>query len=215
MRVRYYNVIAADCTSDPHPVDYEGASDLIATMLNDIVRVCASDMVSHVRTVMGHLGDQRFESDYYIDDDNRSDLVCTTGPMAVKHKTQGLYFLTDAPDADDDGHVIKHLPPGLTGLKAFVKTALAPASAIKLEDLSLTVGVVWTRVGSASCSDSIEINGEHASGACVNYGSQDWNIDEAGYRPWCQAMQDFLGRGFPVDHGDKGQGFDNDSETTG
>ena len=63
-------------------------------------------------------------------------------------------------------------------------------------DFDLSVGVVWTFAGDASCSDYIEIGGEWAHGI-VNFGSQDSWIDREGYRPWCQRMADFLEKPFP------------------
>jgi hypothetical protein len=192
MKVRYFNIHAADCTSDPHPVDYKdlGGADRLRTMLEDIQRVCESDMVQSIRFVRGAVGFNDYEADEYIDWSGPVDKrfkPAGHGVMAKKHKVAGLYLAYDAEKSK------KHLPPGLTGVKEFIKVALADP-----EDFDrLKVGVVWTFAGQASCADNIEINGEHFGLGEVDFSSQDSWCDYEGYLPWCKAMEEFLGRSFP------------------
>ena len=195
MKVKYFEIMAADCTSDPHPVDYSGTADgkMAEAMLNDIVRVCESDMVMHVESVRGAIGNTQFESDSYGNSNlyDKKKGPATTD-LAKKHKVYGLYHWSD-PYFEGSEELHRHLPPGLTGVKAFVKEALKNPK----ELTRLSIGVTWTFAGDSSCSDYIEINGEYTSPGEVNYGSQDWWIDNEGYIPWCDQMEQFLNKEFP------------------
>jgi len=190
MLVKYHLIVPADCTSDPHPIFYEGADrrEQLKIMFDDIIRVCESDMIEGIRSVRATIGDIEYDSDHYSDwDGGEGDRKKAEGDMAEKHKTAGLYFYCDA---DDDK---KHVPPGLTGVKEIAKLALKYPD--KFDNIS--IGVIWTFAGQASCSDYIEINGEYSNENEVNFGSQDWWIDNEGYLPWCDEMEEFLGRYFP------------------
>jgi len=182
MKVYYIPSCVVDCTSDPHPVNY----DALPEMLADIVRVCESDMVQAVRSVLMTFAHMEYESDWYSDYDNGKRAE-SEGDMAEKHKTAGLYFGGDAGVPPD-----RHLPPGLTGLKEAAKVALSDPDAFDC----ISIGVVWSFAGDASCSDYIEI-GEGHGRSVVNFGSQDWWIEKEEYLPWCQQMADFLSRPFP------------------
>lgn len=195
MKIRYQLIMPADCTSDPHVVGYgeiEELSKRLTVMLNDIIRACESDMVQNVRIVRGTIGGKEYESDLYETIPNKDGDKRVTTPMARKHKIDGLFWYSDA-EVGSEGH----LPPGLSGLKEFVKLVLKDPT--KFEQLS--VGVVWTFAGDSSCSDYITINdGDNSVGlATVNYGSQDWWKSNDGYIKWCDGMAELLDKEFPRD----------------
>ena len=198
MKVLYTQINPADCTSDPHPVTY----DVLTQALDDIVRVCASDMVQAVEEVSGRINDIEYESDSYIHTDYPDNgAEPASGKMAEKHKTSGLYFYGDA----EEGKA--HLPPGFTGVKEFVKQA---KKALKSGPITicLRVDVVWKFAGQSSCSDNIELGPDgyeliSSDGEIeINFGSQDWWRSSEGYLDWCQQMADFLNKPFPYDNGD-------------
>jgi len=199
MQVKYSLVVPADCTSDPHPVRYDDADTkgkLFETVLGDIVRVCESDMVQHVRSVRAVIGETLYDSDHYGESpigDKPKHTRKVVSDMAKKHKIHGLYFWSDAEEG------AKHLPPGLTGVKEIAKILLENSD----EFDSLVIGVTWRFVGDSSCSDYIEFGPgtEHGGVTTVNYGSQDWWIEHKDYVPWCDEMEKFLGREFPRDGG--------------
>jgi len=196
MKIAYQIIHSVDCTSDPHPVEYTAEDEMALreAMLGDIVAVCASDMVQAIESVRGQIGEVEYESDHYSDwDGGGKSRKQAGGDMAEKHKVAGLYFAKDLPP--DAGS--KHLPPGLTGLKAFVQKIYGAGPEVGFE---LRVHVVWAFAGSASCSDYIEIGGEWEHGV-TNWGSQDWWTEMEGYLPWCQQMADFLGKSFPYGRG--------------
>ena len=205
MRVDYVHIMAADCTSDPHPVSYSDVpgTKILKTMLDDVVRVCESDMVQYVRSVTGVVGTVVYEGDRYGESDlfDKNKKGPAKGPWAKKHKIEGLHFWGDPCFEDTiewDGSPAKegkHIPPGLTGLKEFVKVAFKSPDKF----YSLKVGVTWKFAGDSSCSDYIEINdGESVKGfETINFGSQDWWIENDGYLDWCRDMEEFLGRHFP------------------
>jgi len=186
MKVVYTSVVPADCTSDPHPVSYGDIEDKLRlkVMLYDVLRVCESDMVKAVAKVVGVLDGAQYESDEYDDYAGSEDKPkkAAAGTMAEKHKVAGLYF-----DSDAKVPAARHLPPGLTGLKEFIKLAIKASS---FE--GLTVTVMWTFSGQISCSDRITVGSNS-----VNYMSQNWYIQSEGYKPWCAAMEKFLSREFP------------------
>ena len=195
MLIRYQTIVPADCTSDPHVVGYGETKHLgkrVAVMLNDIVRVCASDMVQNVRVVRGMFGGKEYESDCYETIPAKDGDKRVTTPMAKKHRVDGLYWFEDAHVAAE-----QHLPPGISGLKAFVKLVLSHPEQLA----KLSVGVIWTFVGDSSCSDYIELNNqEHNPGMfAVNYGCQDWWRSNEGYVKWCDDMSEFLDKEFPRD----------------
>lgn len=189
MKVYYVSEAVVDCTSDPHPVEY----DALPEMLEDVVRVCESEMVMGVRSVHMTLGGEGYESDRYDESDYGEKRKFALSDIAKKHKVYGLYFHGDAKVPGD-----RHLPPGLTGVKAAVEKALENPSGFG----NMCIGVVWAFVGQSSCSDYIEVPCEYDSGA-VNYGSQDWWIGANGYEEWCQQMADFLQRPFKYSDGIK------------
>ena len=196
MKVLYVPQLSVDCTSDPHPVQYDAQTtmELRVAMLSDIVAICTSDMVQAIRSVRGKIGQSEYESDYYSDWDGGGDRKKAVGDMAEKHKGAGLYFARDWGPYSDTS---KHLPQGLPGLEAFVQKVYEAGPNVPVE---LSVGVVWAFAGSASCSDYIEMGGERGEGE-VNYGSQDWWTENENYLPWCQQMADFLGQPFPYGRG--------------
>ena len=61
MRLHVIPLTVADCTSDPHPVQFDDWEE----MLDAVVRVCESDLVSGVRIVRLKIGDREYESDRY------------------------------------------------------------------------------------------------------------------------------------------------------
>lgn len=186
MKVYYISEVVVDCTSDPHPVKY----DALPEMLGDVVRVCESEMVMAIRSVTMTFGGEKYESDWYDESDYTKKGKQATDEMSKKHKTHGLYFYQDAKVPGN-----RHLPPGLTGVKAAASKALE-----KPEDFEgLRIGVIWAFVGESSCSDYIEVPDSNA----VNYGSQDWWIDAEGYEEWCQQMANFLQRSFRYSDGVK------------
>jgi hypothetical protein len=207
MKVRYHEIMAADCTSDPHPVNYgdvvgdkvQMPRKRLEVMLQDVVDVCESDLVMGVRVVRGRIGDTEYASDYYSESDLNKKGKQAKNPEAKQHKTYGLYFWHDAERSTDAKEVprFKALPPGLTGLKELARLALEKPKEFK----GLSVGVIWTFADSSSCSDYIEI-GEYYDGKdpnmeIVNYSCQDWWTDHEGYEPWMEDMSELLGRSFP------------------
>lgn len=191
MKVTYARIWVADCTSDPHPVGYDGGA-ILKEMFTDILRVCESDLVKAIRSVEGKIGDTQYKSDIYDDRNLKKAQQPASGAMAQKHKIEGLYFWEDyQPDKNS-----RHLSPGLTGLDQFIGKALNPPNQFQF----IRIGVVWIFAGEASCSDYIKVDDEYGLDT-VNYGSQDWWIDDEGYQPWCQQMADLLGRPFPYKDG--------------
>jgi hypothetical protein len=213
VKVTYHLLDVADCTSDPHIVSYDDSGVLkerLAAMLDDIVRVCESEHVSHVRVVSGVVGDTQYASDSYgqgdfsVSSKKGKKREPITTDEARMHKIHGLYWWSEpsysyvTSDEDSPVRFTRHLPPGLTGLKRLVEKAKKAPDKF----MGLQVGVIWTFAGSHSCSDYIEVglwldsmNAEDI--VSVNYGSQDWWINEPGYNEWCKVMEEFLGRYFP------------------
>ena len=205
MIIRYTVVSPVDCTSDPHPVAYTGRvkEKRIVQMMKDILDVCVSDLVSHVRVTHADIGGVRYASDSYglgalsTKDNNQKP---ANSDEAVRNKVAGLTFWHDGKyDGEESGVKTREVPPGLSGLKEIIK--IINKDPTKLE--GLTVGVIWKFAGDHSCSDYINV-GTHdddcrdQSGLHqVNYRSQDYWISLPGYLPWCDAMEELLGKSFP------------------
>jgi len=192
--VRYGLVDVADCTCDPHPVSYKDIENFkkrLKVMFADILKVCKSDMVQYVRSVSGQIGDVEFESDHYTEHEYSSlkgKSKQAKGEMAKKHKVEGAWFSWDAESGK------RHLPPGMTGLRQFIKAALAKPDEFR----ELCVGVTWAFAGDSSCSDYIKLGcGEYFNNfEGVEYNSQDYWINNEGYLDWCAQMEDTLKRHF-------------------
>jgi hypothetical protein len=190
MLVTYGQIVAADCTSDPHPVYYGDFTDpaILHAMFTDIIRVLESDMIMGVRSVRATYDGQEYDSDVYEDAGSfvQHDAPVASGPEAEKHRIAGFVFYSDS-------HVDKsrHLPPGLTGVKELFR--MVQQDSKKFE--SLSIGVTWTFAGQSSCSDYITCGGEDNN--TVDYGSQDWYITRPSYLAWCARMEEFLGKAFP------------------
>jgi len=135
-----------------------------------------------------------YKSDYYSEwtDGSRKQAI---GEMAKKYKVEGLYFSEDA-----DVKAKYHLPPGLTGLKEAIKVArehLANGDTITY----FSIGVIWSFVGDASCSDYIKIvDGETTleyprsldDTFYSSYDNQDWWIRAPGYIEHCRKLSELL-----------------------
>ena len=185
MRIEYVELVAVDCTCDPHPVNY--GERALGEMLDDIVKVCESPLVQAVESVRLDTagwegGDSEYGSDEYGLYNYKKDIPLPNEGMYAKHKVAGRAFQSDW--KGDGKH---HLPPGLTGVKAAVK--IARERGVKY----LSIGVVWAFAGDSSCSDYIRYKGVNV----VSYDSQDWWISCDGYEQWKLDMGELLGVDFP------------------
>ena len=189
MKVRYMEIIPADCTSDPHPVSYTRVAKAkrLGAALDDIILVCESALVQSVRGVRATLGTTWYETDRYGLDDLYNKHRQAEGDEAVRHKTAGLYWYGDP--VEKSGFVLVHLLPGLTGVKELRKRL---ADVLQDEVFNLSVGVIWTFAGDHGCSDYIKIESDNPN--VVDYSSQDSWISNPGYLQWGKDMKKLLGR---------------------
>ncbi|RLF13183.1 MAG: hypothetical protein DRN06_08960 [Thermoprotei archaeon] len=220
VRVAYIRLDVVDCTADPHVVNYAD----VKKMLEDVVRVCESDLVQAIPVVRLYVGREietadgmvRCEEEYESDDYTDSPLVArkkepASGPYAEKHKVAGLYFYSDSPYEGKTEEVVElpdgrtmtikvgKLPPGLTGVKEAVKIILG-----KLEenpnfrDFELRIGVVWRAFGAHNCSDYITANGRDMT---VDYSNQDWypESNPKAYARHLKKLGELLGVDFTED----------------
>ena len=201
MQIKYHRLDVADCTSDPHYVAYseEDKKAVLKAMFDDIIKVCESDMVQGVRNTRATIGDKHYESDSYSTSDWRKKGKLMKGKDAERAKIAGLYF-DGEPDHDEVGEdgirFSKDLPSGLLGIKRLAEEVLKNPDGFE----GCKIGVVWGFAGDHSCSDYIEIGSYMdwaPGGDVVNYGSQDWWIDNEGYIPWCDGMEELLNKEFP------------------
>jgi len=205
MRLLYLNLNVVDCTADPHVLDYHA----VETMLEDVLRVCESDVVrainvvklsmgreyefkgEHGMTFYGH--EEHYESDYYSVPVTADDMrKVAEGPYAEKHKVEGLVFKFDSPyerrttetyttvDGEEVEVVGGSLPIGLSGVKKAIGIIRERLEENpSFRDFELKIGVVWDEFGDHNCSDYITVNGRSMT---VDYSNQDWYRDATSMR---------------------------------
>jgi len=185
MKVLYLPDNCVDCTSDAHEVNY----GTLKEALNDILKVCESDLVSGIVYVSLYESNdyskgevKRYQSDYYHDSTYGDKSKMALTEEAKKHKVYGLIF-----DSDYNGPPERHLLPGLTGLKEAIK--LIKASPTKFK--SLHVDVCWSAWGAHNCSDDIDFELESIM---VNYSNQDWYVGDEHYSDHIERLATLLGR---------------------
>ena len=200
MKVRYNIMNVADCTSDPHYVAYseEAQKERIIAMMDDIIKVCENDMVQNIRCVQGAIDSTHYESDGYANGDwRKTGKPAMKGQDAKRAKIDGLFFSNEPSHDHDEYKLSKDLPSGMLGVKRFVEEVKKNPMAFK----GLQIGVIWKFAGDHSCSDYIEVGSwldcSTSELDTVNYGSQDWWIDEENYIPWCDEMEALLDKSFP------------------
>ncbi len=113
MKVCYLDLNVVDCTADPHVLDY----DAVEKMLEDVLKVCESDVVRAINVVMLSIGEEYeiaensegrrvvvsedeeyYKSDYYNVPVSEEDYEkIARGPYAKKHKVEGLVYRSDSP----------------------------------------------------------------------------------------------------------------------
>ncbi len=204
MRVCYLNLDVVDCTADPHILDY----DAVEKMLEDVLRVCESDVVRAINVVRLSIGkeyeviedrgstvisEEEYESDYYAVPITKEEYgKVAKGPYAKKHKVEGLVFKYDSPYENKtvkvcttvNGKKVKivrgRFPIGLTGVrKAIGMIRERLKSNSSFRDFVLEIGVVWDEFGDHNCSDYIIANGRSMT---VDYSNQDWYRDDTSMR---------------------------------
>ena len=184
-RLYVFPMTVVDCTSDPHPVDYDTLDEaLTATM-----EVCESPLVRRIRYVTLTLapegdGEKRvLEGPYYRTWGTGEVLEKAAGPEAEAEKVAGLWFYPSEVEQ-------AALPPGLSGVRKAMEIARqAPDQVWKLE-----VAVVWAFAGDASCSDRMTLKVDPDTGGVeVNYSNQDSWTGLAGYLDHCGALSELLG----------------------
>ena len=192
------------CTADPHVLDY----DAVEKMLDDVLKVCESDVVRAINVVRLSIGkeyeiiedrgsiiisEEEYESDYYTVPITKEEYgKVAKGPYAKKHKVEGLVFKYDSPYENKtvkvcttvSGEKVKivrgRLPIGLTGVrKAIEMIRERLKSNPSFRDFVLEIGVVWDEFGDHNCSDYIIANGRSMT---VDYSNQDWYRDDASMR---------------------------------
>ena len=179
MKVLYVDEKCVDCTSDPHPVNYNSLND----MLNDVLKVVENDdLVCGInRVVLEGILTGTYESDYYGTtpyDENDKPAI---GPYAKKHKVEGLYFWRDSTIPKS-----RHLPPGLTGVKEAIR--MIKKNQDRFEELA--IGVTWTAFMDHNCSDFIVVK---VHKGIVDYSNQDWYVGSEKYLEHIRKLADFLG----------------------
>lgn len=182
MKVYYVNLEVVDCTSDPHPVTYTG----IQSMLEDVLKVCMSDVVQAIASVSLDLGGEEYSSDFYTvpyKPEHEDKIV--TGPYARKHKIEGLAFEWDVSDKH------RKLPIGLTGVKKAIRLIEEKLNEDpSFRDFSMAIGVVWDEFNDHNCSDYIEIYGKSMT---VDYSNQDWYIGSDAHDRHLDRLSKLLG----------------------
>jgi len=184
MRILYFRPDTADCTADPHYVNY----DDLDRMLDDVLTVLESKLVKSITgvSVYGKEGEALYESDNYTVfggsyGDEPPTRKLAEGEYAKRHKVEGLYFARDAEEGVS-------LPVGLTGYKHLMN--LIPTKLPWERIKSVSIGVVWTFANDHSCSDYITID---PMGMIVDYSNQDWWIEAEGYKQHCADLGELLG----------------------
>jgi len=183
MRILYFRPDTADCTADPHYVNY----DDLNRMLEDVLTVLESDLVKSITRVLVYGEDGTlYKSDLYSvfsgswgDDPPVRKLA--EGEYAKMHKVEGLYF---AEDAEDD----VRLPVGLTGYRHLMNLIPTKLPWERIE--SISIGVIWAFANDHSCSDYITID---PMGMSIDYSNQDWWTDLPGYRQHCADLGGLIG----------------------
>jgi len=216
MRLCYIDLNVVDCTADPHVLEY----DAVEKMLEDVLRVCESDVVRAicvVRLSMGKFYDvlnehgcvisvteDEYESDYYsipvTEDDYKK---VAKGVYARKHKVEGLVFKYDPPFdkltkvayKTPSGNTIEvvrgPLPIGLTGVKKAIEMIKERLKRNPaFREFSLDIGVVWDEFGDHNCSDYILVDGRKMT---VDYSNQDWYKGEPNYMRHIKRLAKVLG----------------------
>lgn len=183
MRILYFRPDTADCTADPHYVNY----DDLDCMLDDVLMVLESKLVKSI-TIVSVSGEDKnlYESDYYSVfsgsfGDEPPTRKLAEGEYARMHKVKGLYFAHDAEEGTS-------LPVGLTGYKHLMNLIPTKLSWERID--SILIGVVWTFANDHSCSDYITID---PKGMTVDYCNQDWWTDLPGYKQHCVDLGELLG----------------------
>lgn len=185
MRILYFRPDTADCTADPHYVNY----DDLDCMLDDALTVLESDLVKSITLVRVRGGEGSgilYESDNYTvwsgargEDPPVRKLA--EGEYAKRHKVEGLYFAGDAEEGIS-------LPVGLTGYKHLMN--LIPTKLPWERIKSIKIGVVWIFANDHSCADYITID---PVGMSVDYSNQDWWVELEGYKQHCADLGKLLG----------------------
>jgi len=216
MRVCYVDLEVVDCTADPHIVGY----DAVEKMLEDVLRVCESDVVrainvvrlymGNILTIIGEDGDElevyeeEYESDYYSDPITEEDFKkIAKGPYAKKHKVEGLVYKYDPPFdkltiktyRTPNGETVElvrgPLPIGLTGVKKAIEMIRERLRKDPtFRDFKLEIGVVWDEFGQHNCSDYITAEGATMT---VDYSNQDWYKGERNYMRHIERLAEVLG----------------------
>lgn len=183
MKLWIFPLTVVDCTADPHPVSFDGLEDA----LEAIRRVCESGLVQAIRSVTLTLdtddGEVTYETDWYST--WARDRQPVNHPEARAGKYAGLYYQSEAEVPPE-----RHLPPGLLGLKEAIRLILENPECL----VRLSVGVVWSFAGDASCSDYIILPAEGCEGEpVVDFSNQDWWVGKPGYREHCRRLGEILG----------------------
>jgi len=200
VRILFHNVETVDCTSDPHPVNFNGLNE----MLDTILKVCEDGIVWAVRSVVlegvekievEYDGDIEmenitYESDRYNETDYDKKYKLAKGEMAKKHKVAGLYMTDDAHTYKNGKRIPmpanRHLPPGLSGLKEAIK--LIKKNPMKFSRLN--VGVSWDFVRDSSCSDYITAELDTHE---VDFSNQDWWTEKEDYPAHIARLSELVG----------------------
>ncbi len=216
MRICYVDLNVVDCTADPHILEY----DTVEKMLDDVLKVCESDVVRAINVVRLSMGkavdvidedgdrltvfEEQYESDYYSVPYNKEDRKkIAKGDYAKKHKVEGLVFRHDppfdkiteltykTPNGDDVKVIRGPLPIGLTGVKRAIEMIKERLKKDPtFRHFHLDIGVVWDEFGDHNCSDYIFVNGLEMT---VDYSNQDWYRDLPNYRRHIERLAKVLG----------------------
>ena len=216
MRVCYLDLEVVDCTADPHILGY----DAVEKMLEDVLKVCESDVVRGINVVRLYMGkiltiigedeeerevyEEEYESDYYSDPITEEDFrKVAKGPYAKKHKVEGLVYKYDSPYdrltkktyRTCDGRTVEvtrgPLPIGLTGVKKAIEMIRERLRKDpNFRDFKLEIGVVWDEFGQHNCSDYITVEGTTMT---VDYSNQDWYKGERNYMRHIRRLARVLG----------------------
>lgn len=197
MKVLFFRRDTVDCTSDPHPVnfdDWEEALSAVERVLDsDLVKYveCSSVFLTPEGKKIKEFDNQDHLEKYESDDFDKSNWTgkgkLQKSKDSKKHGTYGLYMTHDA--EVDGAH---HLPPGFTGAKEALEIVRKNLKRLYYADIR----IVWEFAGDSSCSDYIQIPSEDYAGAgipVVDFSNQDWWTKKEGYKEHCEALSEVIG----------------------